>query len=225
MPVSPLSLTLIVATTPSLGIGRAGTLPWPQLRSEMAYFARVTRRVPPSGRRKVNAVLMGRKTWESIPVGFRPLKGRVNVVVSRSSAPTPANGLVENVQWSTNAKGEEDGSGVVSVPSLEDAVRELGQWKAEGELEGKWTLNRVFVIGGAELYRAALQFQGADRVLRTRILREFECDVHFPLLLGQVDGWHKANKTQLDEWTGESVPEGVQSEKDVEWEFEMWERV
>jgi dihydrofolate reductase len=42
----PPELTLIVAATRNMGIGRAGTLPWNGLKKEMAYFARVTKRVP-----------------------------------------------------------------------------------------------------------------------------------------------------------------------------------
>jgi dihydrofolate reductase len=41
----PVELTLIVAATREMGIGRAGTLPWTGLKREMAYFARVTKRV------------------------------------------------------------------------------------------------------------------------------------------------------------------------------------
>lgn len=40
----PIELTLIVAATRNMGIGRAGTLPWTGLKKEMAYFARVTKR-------------------------------------------------------------------------------------------------------------------------------------------------------------------------------------
>lgn len=49
-------------------------------REEMKYFSRMTKATTSSG--KQNAVLMGRKTWESIPAKFRPLPGRVNVVIS-----------------------------------------------------------------------------------------------------------------------------------------------
>ena len=42
----PLELTLVVAATRNMGIGRAGTLPWTGLKREMAYFARVTKRLP-----------------------------------------------------------------------------------------------------------------------------------------------------------------------------------
>jgi dihydrofolate reductase len=43
----PVELTLIVAATRNMGIGQAGTLPWTGLKKEMAYFARVTKRVDP----------------------------------------------------------------------------------------------------------------------------------------------------------------------------------
>ena len=41
-------LTIIVAATNAMGIGRCGALPWPSLKKEMAYFARVTKRSVPS---------------------------------------------------------------------------------------------------------------------------------------------------------------------------------
>ncbi len=78
-----MSVIAIVAATLSNGIGiiqgSSGTLPW-RLPKEMAFFARATTYAPAGTR---NAVIMGRRTWESIPSKFRPLKDRVNVVLSR----------------------------------------------------------------------------------------------------------------------------------------------
>jgi hypothetical protein len=45
--MSPRDLTVIVAATSKMGIGRGGTLPWTGLKQEMAYFARVTKRANP----------------------------------------------------------------------------------------------------------------------------------------------------------------------------------
>jgi dihydrofolate reductase len=73
------ALTIIVAATPTNGIGLAGTLPW-RLPKELKYFASVTSQAPQG---QQNAVIMGRNTWESIPKRFRPLPGRLNVVVTR----------------------------------------------------------------------------------------------------------------------------------------------
>lgn len=109
--MQPLELTLVLAATRSMGIGANGTLPWTGLKKEMAYFARVTKRLPPhvyrllsalrlhsslmpeqASANAVNAVVMGRKTWDSIPPKFRPLKGRLNIVISRSASSQPLAG-------------------------------------------------------------------------------------------------------------------------------------
>ena len=74
-------LAIIVAATVTNGIGQGGRLPW-RLPQEIAYFARVTSNAAEGS---VNAVVMGRNTWESIPTKFRPLPRRLNVVVSRNS--------------------------------------------------------------------------------------------------------------------------------------------
>ena len=86
----PLSLTIIAAVTRKNGLGVNGTLPW-KLPKEMAHFRKATSALGsiPTGssdpsKQAMNAVIMGRKTWESIPIKFRPLKGRINVVVSRT---------------------------------------------------------------------------------------------------------------------------------------------
>jgi dihydrofolate reductase len=76
--------TLIVAATTANGIGivegATAKLPW-RLPKEMAYFARVTTAAPLG---KQNAVVMGRRTWQSIPLRFRPLNHRLNVILSRN---------------------------------------------------------------------------------------------------------------------------------------------
>ncbi|MBI2749511.1 MAG: dihydrofolate reductase [Burkholderiales bacterium] len=68
-----MQLHLIFAKARNGVIGKDNALPW-HLPEDMAHFKRVTMGCP---------VIMGRKTWDSIPARFRPLPGRVNVVVSR----------------------------------------------------------------------------------------------------------------------------------------------
>ncbi|KAI1426242.1 dihydrofolate reductase [Xylaria sp. FL1777] len=212
----PLELTLIVAATRNMGIGRNGTLPWTGLKKEMAYFTRVTKRLPSilnqdgNSSPAMNAVIMGRKTWDSIPPKFRPLKGRLNIVISRSHADPPA----EDVNAETEA---------VKVGSLEQAIQYL-QSRSTTTQTGK-----VFVIGGAQIYAAALQLKEARRVLLTRILSDFECDAFFPSQLSEAEGdsgseWIRKSKDDLDRWTGETVPEGIQEENQTRYEFQMWGR-
>ena len=54
-------------------IGKGGVMPW-HLPEDLAHFKRVTLGCP---------VIMGRKTWDSLPPRFRPLPGRINIVVTR----------------------------------------------------------------------------------------------------------------------------------------------
>jgi dihydrofolate reductase len=69
-------LTLIAALDRQGAIGRGGELLWRE-REDQAHFRRVTMGAP---------VIMGRKTWDSLPERFRPLPGRRNVVVTRNAA-------------------------------------------------------------------------------------------------------------------------------------------
>ncbi len=80
-----MSFDIVVAADEKLGIGRSGGIPW-RLRGDMAHFVALTK----SGEAgPQNAVIMGRRTWESIPQRFRPLPQRINVVVSRSELELP----------------------------------------------------------------------------------------------------------------------------------------
>ena len=130
-----------------MGIGIDNKLPW-RLKDDMQYFQYVTTTAEPG---KVNAVIMGRKTWESLPEKSRPLKDRVNIVLSRGYADVPV--------------------GVLVVNSLEDALSEL--WHDE-------TVDKIFVIGGASVYAQALNHPDCDRIYLTEVMDKFECDAFFP---------------------------------------------
>lgn len=71
---------IIVAADRNNGIGKNGKLPW-HLSEDMAFFRNTTSEVFNDG--KQNMVIMGRKTWESIPKKFRPLPRRQNVILTR----------------------------------------------------------------------------------------------------------------------------------------------
>jgi dihydrofolate reductase len=69
-------ISLIAAVARNRALGKDGQLLW-HLPEDMRYFRETTRGKP---------VIMGRKTWESLPDAFRPLPGRRNIVISRNSA-------------------------------------------------------------------------------------------------------------------------------------------
>jgi len=110
-------ISLIAAVASNRAIGMNNELLW-HLPEDMRHFRETTRGKP---------VIMGRKTWESLPDAFRPLPGRLNLVVSRNPA--------------------YQAPGATLAGSLEEALR-------QAELTDK--VDEAFVIGGAELYRQAL---------------------------------------------------------------------
>jgi dihydrofolate reductase len=70
-----MALNLIFARARNGVIGKDNTLPW-HLPEDLAHFKQTTLGQP---------VVMGRKTWESLPPKFRPLPGRTNIVVTRQA--------------------------------------------------------------------------------------------------------------------------------------------
>ncbi len=73
---SPVTLHLIYARAANGVIGKDNRLPW-HLPEDLAHFKRTTLGCP---------VIMGRKTWDSLPTKFRPLPGRLNIVITRDPA-------------------------------------------------------------------------------------------------------------------------------------------
>lgn len=94
--------------------------------------------------------------------------------------------------------------------------------------------HRHFIIGGAGLYDETLALLPSspayvDRVLLTRVLEpSFECDTFVPALASMVEkglqGWRRAAHEELSRWAQFDVPVGIQEEKGVRYEFQMWVR-
>ncbi|CAO1621250.1 unnamed protein product [Sympodiomycopsis kandeliae] len=217
------SITLIAALSPSNGLGKNGTLSW-SLKGEMAYFRKST--LYSSDPNKRNAVIMGRNTWESIPPKFRPLKGRINVVVSRTTGSQREEEL-----------GIDESRSSHLVSSLSSALSLLKETYSD-------TLNRTFLIGGSQLYTQALESDLISDLLITRILSpDFDCDVFLPEYRTesqiqqdqqevkgsnplQQQRWQKTSYDELAGMLGgqENVQKGVVSEGDVRYEFQLWHR-
>ena len=66
-------INLIFARASNGVIGKDNSMPW-HLPEDLAHFKRLTQGCP---------VIMGRKTWDSLPPRFRPLPGRSNIVITR----------------------------------------------------------------------------------------------------------------------------------------------
>ena len=138
-------INLIYARARNGVIGRDNTLPW-HLPEDMAHFKRMTAACP---------VLMGRKTWDSLPAKFRPLPGRANLVVTRQA------------DWHA--------CGALRASGLEQALSICS--KMEPVPADLW------IIGGAELYALALPL--AHRAVVTELAQDFEGDTYAPPLDAQ----------------------------------------
>ena len=149
---SPFSI--IVAVDKDFGIGKDGGLPW-NLPGDMKHFKEVT--TLSEGKGLVNAVIMGRKTWQSIPEKFRPLPDRLNIILTRDA------------HFSLP-------SGVLKASGLNEALHLL----EESSLASK--VGKVFVIGGAEIFKIAVGHSQCREIFLTHIRQSFQCDRFFPSL-------------------------------------------
>lgn len=77
-----ISTNVVVCALQDGGIGCKGKIPW-RLAKDMKYFRELTVKYGRRPGEALNAVLMGRNTWSSIPKKFRPLNNRINVLLSR----------------------------------------------------------------------------------------------------------------------------------------------
>ncbi|XP_070954845.1 dihydrofolate reductase isoform X1 [Macaca nemestrina] len=176
------SLNCIVAVSQNMGIGKNGDLPWPPLRkggpdwiriplfccaggkvadfcpdpaarNEFRYFQRMTTTSSVEG--KQNLVIMGKKTWFSIPEKNRPLKGRINLVLSRELKEPP------------------QGAHFLAR-SLDDALKLTEQ----PELANK--VDMIWIVGGSSVYKEAMNHPGHLKLFVTRIMQDFESDTFLP---------------------------------------------
>ena len=145
-----MKFNIIVAVDECFGIGRNNTLPW-TLKEDMKYFKKITSTTIDPNKR--NAVIMGRKTWESIPEKYRPLADRYNIVLTSDK-----NYVAE---------------GAVVCETVGYALLQAD----------KFLVETTFVIGGGEVYREFLNHPSLDKIYITYINRNFNCDTFFPLLL------------------------------------------
>lgn len=161
----PKAFQLVVAATKQLGIGRNGSLPW-KLPGDMAYFKHITSKT--SDPNKQNAVIMGRKTWESIPLKFRPLKNRLNIILTRQQ-------VDENSSRSPNGNNIPGSkSDVLKCSSLSSAMSLLTGAEYKDRLEN------IFVIGGGQVYKEAILAPECAVIHLTVIESDFECDTFLP---------------------------------------------
>jgi dihydrofolate reductase len=144
-----MDFSIIVACSQEGGIGKNNTLPW-KIPNDLKHFKTITTDCPSD---KSNVVIMGRRTWESLP--YKPLPKRINIIVSAT------------IDASVEAQGH-----VLVVRSFEAALEKASKVD---------NVHNVFVIGGSRLYEEALKHTSCIKIYITHILKYVDCDVYLPL--------------------------------------------
>ena len=146
-------LHCVAAMDTKRGIGKDGNLPW-YLPKEMKSFAKLTTSV--KCKEKKNAVIMGRLTYFSIPEKVRPLKNRLNIVLSNTLQPCD---LPENVLL------------------YKDLRKLLETLSSDPYLS---SIESLFVIGGNSMYTQTINSNFCQRIYLTEICGDYNCDIFFP---------------------------------------------
>ncbi len=144
---------IIVAYNMNNGIGYKNNLLY-RLKHDMKYFKEITTKV--EDETKKNAVIMGRKTYDSIPSKFKPLPNRLNIVLTR------------NKDYNN---------------SFDDNLEITNSFEKALEIANKNEyIENIFVIGGGEIYNTALQHESCSKIYVTKIFDSKLADTFFPKL-------------------------------------------
>ncbi|WP_180682582.1 dihydrofolate reductase [Tepidicella baoligensis] len=148
-------INLIFARAQNGVIGKGNAMPW-HLPEDLAHFKRHTLGCP---------VIMGRTTWYSLPERFRPLPGRLNLVLTRDA--------------DTAARLRSEGA--LPMSGLHEALAHCAALPEQPE--------EVWIMGGAQVYGQAEPL--AQRAVVTEIDQVFEGDAYAPSLGA---GWRETHR-------------------------------
>ncbi|MFA5878723.1 MAG: dihydrofolate reductase [Candidatus Margulisiibacteriota bacterium] len=148
--LSQFKFNIIAAIDQDKGLGKNNAIPW-HLKGDIQYFKELTLKT--QNPNNINALIMGRKTWDSLPQKFRPLPNRLNVILSRN--------LVLNQDYAITAE------------SLDIALERIKNFAYK-------KIEDIFIIGGATVYKEAINHACSQTLYLTRVLGKFNCDTYFP---------------------------------------------
>ena len=174
--MSSFNYQLVVAHSyPEYGIGKDNDLPW-RLRDDLQHFKYITLSHTPtplstsSNSLPLNVVVMGRKTFDSLPASFKPLPDRLNLVITNNVELHQKSSLKDNLVYS-------------SWDNLTTTLQSL-----DNELQSKTTnskyIDTVFIIGGATIYQQAMDNLPIQRMHITEVyLNEKKDETKFDTFL------------------------------------------
>jgi len=140
-------VNIILAIDKNNGIGKKNKIPW-RVKRDMKYFKDMTTNtIDPN---KKNVVIMGRKSWESLPLNYRPLPGRINIIISQNT--NYFSDLQPDVYLCTSYD-----SAIIKAQSLDN-------------------IETIWICGGSQIYEIAFSSIW-NKLYMTVIDGIYECDV------------------------------------------------
>ena len=162
-------ISAIVAVDNNWGIGYNGEL-LEKIPEDMKYFQKLTYKpvMDFHGFRVRAKVVMGRKTWDSLP--DKPLTGRHNVIISSTIPETPQPQIITNMEIPVT---------FVNMETIKEAFNVNTRFGIKNQ--------EVFIIGGGQIYKELLPY--CEKVYITKIYKDYEnVDTYFPNL-DEMTGW------------------------------------
>lgn len=180
-------IRLIAAACKGNGIGKDGQMPW-SIPSEFRYFLDTITRVSRPG--KMNAMIWGKRCWFSNPQTSFPLANIMHFVLSTTleTVPDHAHFVCKDFNTAVN---------LVSEPPLADLIE------------------TIWIVGGVQVYKVALEHPWCDLVYLTDVMAEFDCDVFFP----EFD----RNLFKLQD-SFPNVPDGIQEDNGIKYKCQVFKR-
>ena len=148
-----MKFSIILAVDEKNWLWKNNDLAW-RISADLKHFKEITTKTTDLA--KLNAVVMWRKTRESIPSKYRPLSERINCILSRKIKNDDIGSPIDDF--------------VLYFHSLEYCL---------SELESKENVENIFIIGWANLYNQVLDNPMLDKIYLTKVKWDFDCDVFF----------------------------------------------
>lgn len=148
-----MKFSIILAVDDKNWLWKDNNLAW-KISGDLKYFKNITSKTTDLA--KMNAVVMWRKTRDSIPSKYRPLSQRVNCILTRS--------IKNDDIWSPIDDF------VLYFNSLEHCL---------SELESKQNVEEIFIIGWASIFNQVLDNPMLDKIYLTKVKWDYDCDVFF----------------------------------------------
>lgn len=170
---------IIVCTDNNNGIGKDNDIPW-KLNKDLTYFKNIT--IGNITDLKYNVVIMGNNTYNSIPLEFKPLKKRINMILSRSNIPTNIK-LLDDIEYiKTNPIYFND---INCLLVYLDKIKKY--------------INECFIIGGSKIYDLFLDLKLVNKIYLTQIKnKNYKCDTIFNFISYQKQFNLIDNKEYID---------------------------